>query len=150
MKKFILSLCVALMTGIASYAQVNGPFLKDDVQTSSVGFQVENKKLFLNYVNDGRDWFAISKPGSLVPNVDRYLNGALSGTRYVEVVTTNGTETRYAVGVEKTLVVGDIPMSNYKYSATLMLLTPGYGGVSFDALQWSRNGQVGLRLGFSF
>lgn len=128
-------------------AQVAGPFLNDEVTGKSVGFQVENNQLFVTYVNDGRDWFAVSKPGGVVPNLEKHFYGLFNGARYVEVVTTNGTETRYAVGVEKTVLNGLVPFTSKKYSVTLQLLTPGFGGQSFDALNWSRNGQVGLRVG---
>ena len=150
MKKLLVCFALLLMSLSSAHSQVAGPVLNDEVTGKSVGFQVENNQLFLNYVNDGRDWFAISKPGREVPNLDKHFYGLFNGARYVEVVTTNGTETRYAVGVEKTVMNGLVPFTNKKYSVTVQLLTPGFGGQSFDALSWSRNGQVGLRLGLGF
>lgn len=150
MKKFLYTIGLLVMSFSFAHAQVNGPVLKDEVEGKSVGFQVENNRLFLNYVNDGRDWFAVSKPGRLVPNLDKHFYGLLDGTRYVEVVTSNGTETRYAVGVEKAVLNGLIPTTNRKYTVILQLLTPGFGGQSFSAMDFSRNGQVGVRLGLDF
>lgn len=150
MKKFLLTLGLMLLPFSFAYAQVNGLVLKDEVEGKSVGVQVENNRLFLNYVNDGRDWFAITKPGRNVPNLDKHFYGLLDGARYVEVVTTNGSETRYAVGFEKAVLNGFVPTTNKKYTVILQLLTPGFGGQSFDAMNFSRNGQVGVRVGFDF
>lgn len=151
MKKLLLILSLLTLSLSPVMAQqVSGPVLKDEVEGKSVGLQVDSNRLFLNYVNDGKDWFAVSKPGREVPNLDKHLYGLFNGARYVEVVTTNGTETRYAVGVEKAVLNGYVPLTNKKYTMILQLLTPGFGGESFSAMNFSRNGQVGIRFGVDF
>ena len=47
---------------------------------------------FVNYANDGKDWFTITNPGKTIPNVENYAGGLFKGTRFVSVVATNGVE----------------------------------------------------------
>lgn len=150
MKKFIFAV-LAVFTATASFANgsVFGPVL-DDVKftTQSVGVQVQDKKLFFNYANDGkRDWFTVSQPGALVPNVQNYAGGLLKGTRFVSLVASNGKETRVSYGFEKEVLYGRLPLVHVPVTVIGQVFPTGFGGGSVSSLNLSNNWAWGVRVG---
>jgi hypothetical protein len=110
MKKFLVSM-VAVLAATSAFAAdpifgAKPPVKKTgvDFTSQSVGVQMQDNKFFVNYANDGKDWFTITNPGKVVPNVENYAGGLFKGTRFVSVVATNGVETRVSFGLEKQLV----------------------------------------------
>ncbi len=96
MKKFLVSM-VAVLAATSAFAAdpifgAKPPVKKAgvDFTSQSVGVQLQDNKFFVNYANDGKDWFTITNPGKVVPNVENYAGGLFKGTRFVSVVATNG------------------------------------------------------------
>ena len=152
MKKLIMTLAALLVTA-SSFANgtVNGPFLKDDgvkFTTQSVGVQVQDKKLFFNYANDGKnDWFTVSNPGSVVPNIENYAGGLFKGTRFVTVLATNGKDSRVSYGFEKQVLSGRLPLVQVPVTVIGQVFPSGFGGASLTSLSLSNNWSWGVRVG---
>ena len=119
-----------------------------DFTTQSVGVQMQDNKFFVNYANDGKDWFTITNPGKTIPNVENYAGGLLKGTRFVSVVATNGKETRVSYGFEKQLVKFDVPVIGTNAIVMGQVFPTGFGGGSFSNLNLSNNWAWGVRVGF--
>ena len=153
MNKFIMTLAALLVTA-SSFANgtVNGPFLKDDgvkFTTQSVGVQVQDQKLFVNYANDGKkDWFTITQPGAVVPYLENYAGGLLKGTKYVAVVATNGKESRVSYGFEKQVIYFRMPVTNVPVTVMGQVFPTGFGGASVSNLTLSKDWSWGVRVGF--
>ena len=152
MKKLILTL-VALVMGTSAFARpVFGPSIKKDdtkFTTQSVGFQVQEQKFFVNYANDGKkDWFTVSNPGPVVPNVENYAGGLLKGTRFVTVVATNGKESRISYGLEKQVLYGRCPITKVPVTVIGQVFPTGFGGGNTTSLNLSNNWSWGVRVGF--
>jgi hypothetical protein len=116
--------------------------------SQSVGVQMQDNKFFVNYANDGKDWFTITNPGKDVPNVENYAGGLFNGTRCVSVVATNGVETRVSFGLEKQLVKFDVPVIGTNATVMGQVFPTGFGGGSFSNLNLSNNWAWGVRVGF--
>ena len=154
MKKFLVSM-VAVLAATSSFAAdpifgAKPPVKKAgvDFTTQSVGVQLQDDKFFVNYANDGKDWFTITNPGKDVPNVENYDGGLFKGTRYVSVVATNGVETRVSFGLEKQLVKFDVPVIGTNATVMGQVFPTGFGGGSFSNLNLSNNWAWGVRVGF--
>lgn len=152
MKKLITTLA-ALLVAASSFANgpVSGPFLKDDgvkFTTQSVGVQVQDQKLFVNYANDGKkDWFTVSNPGAVVPNIENHVGGLLKGTRFVTVLATNGKESRVSYGFEKQVFSGRVPLVQVPVSVIGQVFPTGFGGSNLTSLSLSNNWSWGVRVG---
>ena len=152
MKKLIMTLA-ALLVAASSFANgtVNGPFLKDDgvkFTTQSVGLQVQDQKLFVNYANDGKkDWFTVSNPGSVVPNIENYAGGLFKGTRFVTVLATNAKESRVSYGLEKQVLSGRLPLVHVPVTVIGQVFPSGFGGGSLTSLSLSNSWSWGVRVG---
>ena len=155
MKKFLVSM-VAFLAATSAFAAdpifgpAKPPVKKSgvDFTTQSVGVQLQDNKFFVNYANDGKDWFTITNPGKTIPNVENYAGGLLKGTRYVSVVATNGTQTRVSYGFEKQLVKFDVPVVGTNATVMGQVFPSGFGGGSFNSLNVSKNWAWGVRIGF--
>jgi hypothetical protein len=153
MNKFILSIVAVMALAVNSFANgpVNGPFIKDDgvkFTTQSVGFQVNDKQLFVNYANDGKkDWFTVTQPGSTVPHLENYAGGLLKGTRYVAVVASNGKESRVSYGFEKQVIYFRMPVVNVPVTVLGQVFPTGFGGASVNNLTLSKDWSWGVRVG---
>ena len=154
MKKILLSIA-AILTATSAFAAdpifASKPPVKKagvDFTTQSVGVQVQDNKLFVNYANDGKDWFTITSPGKVVPNVENYVGGLLKGTKFVSVVATNGKETRVSYGFEKPLVKFDVPLVGTNAVVVGQVFPTGFGGGSLSNLNLSNNWAYGVRVGF--
>jgi hypothetical protein len=93
MKKFLVSM-IAVFAATSAFAAdpifgAKPPVKKSGVgfTSQSVGVQMQDNKFFVNYANDGKDWFTITNPGKDVPNVENYAGGLFKGTRFVSVLT---------------------------------------------------------------
>ena len=154
MKKFVLTV-VAIVAATSAFAAdpifgAKPPVKKAgvDFTTQSVGVQLQDNKFFVNYANDGKDWFAITNPGKTVPDVENYVGGLLKGTRFVSVVATNGKETRVSYGFEKQLVKFDVPVIGTNATVMGQVFPTGFGGGSLNSLNLSNNWAWGVRVGF--
>ena len=155
MKKFIFGI-LAAFTATASFANgsIFGPTTPPakkanvDFTTQSVGVQLQDNKFFVNYANDGKDWFTITNPGKTIPNVENYAGGLFKGTRFVSVVATNGVETRVSYGFEKQLVKFDVPVIGTNATVMGQVFPTGFGGGSLNSLNLSNNWAWGVRVGF--
>jgi len=154
MKKFLVSM-VAVLAATSAFAAdpifgAKPPVKKAgvDFTTQSVGVQLQDDKFFVNYANDGKDWFTITNPGKTIPNVENYAGGLLKGTRFVSVVATNGKETRVSYGFEKQLVKFDVPVIGTNATVMGQVFPTGFGGGSFSNLNLSNNWAWGVRVGF--
>ena len=154
MKKFLVSM-VAVLAATSAFAADpifgSKPPVKKagvDFTTQSVGVQMQDNKFFVNYANDGKDWFTITNPGKTVPNVENYVGGLLKGTRFVSVVATNGKETRVSYGFEKQLVTFDVPVIGTNAVVMGQVFPTGFGGGSLNSLNLSNNWAWGVRVGF--
>jgi hypothetical protein len=154
MKKFLVSM-VAIFAATSAFAAdpifgAKPPVKKSgvDFTTQSVGVQMQDNKFFVNYANDGKDWFTITNPGKVVPNVENYAGGLFKGTRFVSVVATNGVETRVSFGLEKQLVKFDVPVIGTNATVMGQVFPTGFGGGSFNSLNLSNNWAWGVRVGF--
>jgi len=154
MKKFLVSM-VAVLAATSAFAAdpifgAKPPVKKTgvDFTSQSVGVQMQDNKFFVNYANDGKDWFTITNPGKVVPNVENYAGGLFKGTRFVSVVATNGVETRVSFGLEKQLVKFDVPVIGTNATVMGQVFPTGFGGGSFNSLNLSNNWAWGVRVGF--
>ena len=154
MKKLMMTL-VAVLAATSAFAAdpifgPKPPVKKSgvDFTTQSVGVQMQDNKFFVNYANNGKDWFTITNPGKTVPNVENYAGGLFKGTRFVSVVATNGVETRVSFGLEKQLVKFDVPFVGTNATVMGQVFPTGFGGGSFQNLNLSNNWAYGLRVGF--
>ena len=154
MKKCLVSM-VAILAAASAFAadQIFGakPPVKKagvDFTTQSVGVQMQDNKFFVNYANDGKDWFTVTNPGKTIPNVENYVGGLLKGTRFVSVVATNGKETRVSYGFEKQLVKFDVPVIGTNATVLGQVFPTGFGGGSLNSLNLSNNWAWGVRVGF--
>jgi hypothetical protein len=154
MKKFLVSI-VAVLAATSAFAAdpifgVKPPVKKSgvDFTSQSVGVQMQDDKFFVNYANDGKDWFTVTNPGKTVPNVENYVGGLLKGTRFVSVVATNGKETRVSYGFEKQLVKFDVPVVGTNAVVVGQVFPTGFGGGSLSNLNLSNNWAWGVRVGF--
>jgi hypothetical protein len=154
MKNFLVSM-VAVLAATSAFAAdpifgAKPPVKKTgvDFTSQSVGVQMQDNKFFVNYANDGKDWFTITNPGKVVPNVENYAGGLLKGTRFVSVVATNGVETRVSFGLEKQLVKFDVPVIGTNATVMGQVFPTGFGGGSFNSLNLSNNWAWGVRVGF--
>jgi hypothetical protein len=154
MKKFLVSMVAVLAASSAFAADpifgAKPPVKKTgvDFTSQSVGVQMQDNKFFVNYANDGKDWFTITNPGKVVPNVENYAGGLFKGTRFVSVVATNGVETRVSFGLEKQLVKFDVPVIGTNATVMGQVFPTGFGGGSFNSLNLSNNWAWGVRVGF--
>ena len=154
MKKFLVSM-VAILAAASAFAAdpifgAKPPVKKAgvDFTTQSVGVQMQDNKFFVNYANDGKDWFTVTNPGKTIPNVENYVGGLLKGTRFVSVVATNGKETRVSYGFEKQLVKFDVPVIGTNATVLGQVFPTGFGGGSLNSLNLSNNWAWGVRVGF--
>jgi hypothetical protein len=154
MKKFLV-LMIAVFAATSAFAAdpifgAKPPVKKSGVgfTSQSVGVQMQDNKFFVNYANDGKDWFTITNPGKDVPNVENYAGGLFKGTRFVSVVATNGVETRVSFGLEKQLVKFDVPVIGTNATVMGQVFPTGFGGGSFSNLNLSNNWAYGVRVGF--
>ena len=154
MKKFFVSM-VAVLAATSAFAAdpifgAKPPVKKAgvDFTTQSVGVQLQDNKFFVNYANDGKDWFTVTNPGKTIPNVENYVGGLLKGTRFVSVVATNGKETRVSYGFEKQLVKFDVPVIGTNATVMGQVFPTGFGGGSLNSLNLSNNWAWGVRVGF--
>ncbi len=154
MKKFLVSM-VAIFAATSAFAAdpifgAKPPVKKAgvDFTTQSVGVQMQDNKFFVNYANDGKDWFTITNPGKTIPNVENYAGGLFKGTRFVSVVATNGVETRVSYGFEKQLVKFDVPVIGTNATVMGQVFPTGFGGGSLNSLNLSNNWAWGVRVGF--
>lgn len=154
MKKFLVSM-VAVLAATSAFAAdpifgAKPPVKKAgvDFTTQSVGVQLQDNKFFVNYANDGKDWFTITNPGKTIPNVENYAGGLFKGTRFVSVVATNGVETRVSYGFEKQLVKFDVPVIGTNATVMGQVFPTGFGGGSLNSLNLSNNWAWGVRVGF--
>jgi len=154
MKKFLVSM-VAVLAATSAFAAdpifgAKPPVKKAgvDFTTQSVGAQMQDNKFFVNYANDGKDWFTVTNPGKTIPNVENYVGGLLKGTRFVSVVATNGKETRVSYGFEKQLVKFDVPVIGTNATVLGQVFPTGFGGGSLNSLNLSNNWAWGVRVGF--
>jgi len=154
MKKFLVSM-VAVLAATSAFAAdpifgAKPPVKKTgvDFTSQSVGVQMQDNKFFVNYANDGKDWFTITNPGKVVPNVENYAGGLFKGTRFVSVVATNGVETRVSFGLEKQLVKFDVPVIGTNATVMGQVFPTGFGGGSFNSLNLSNNWAWGVRVGY--
>ena len=154
MKKFLVSM-VAVLAATSAFAAdpifgAKPPVKKAgvDFTTQSVGVQMQDNKFFVNYANDGKDWFTVTNPGKTIPNVENYVGGLLKGTRFVSVVATNGKETRVSYGFEKQLVKFDVPVIGTNAVVMGQVFPTGFGGGSLNSLNLSNNWAWGVRVGF--
>jgi hypothetical protein len=154
MKKFLV-LMIAVFAATSAFAAdpifgAKPPVKKSGVgfTSQSVGVQMQDNKFFVNYANDGKDWFTITNPGKDVPNVENYAGGLFKGTRFVSVVATNGVETRVSFGLEKQLVKFDVPVIGTNATVMGQVFPTGFGGGSFSNLNLSNNWAWGVRVGF--
>jgi hypothetical protein len=154
MKKFLVSM-VAVLAATSAFAAdpifgAKPPVKKAgvDFTTQSVGVQMQDNKFFVNYANDGKDWFTVTNPGKTIPNVENYVGGLLKGTRFVSVVATNGKETRVSYGFEKQLVKFDVPVIGTNATVMGQVFPTGFGGGSLNSLNLSNNWAWGVRVGF--
>jgi hypothetical protein len=154
MKKFLVLMIAVFATTSAFAADpifgAKPPVKKSGVgfTSQSVGVQMQDNKFFVNYANDGKDWFTITNPGKDVPNVENYAGGLFKGTRFVSVVATNGVETRVSFGLEKQLVKFDVPVIGTNATVMGQVFPTGFGGGSFSNLNLSNNWAWGVRVGF--
>jgi hypothetical protein len=154
MKKFLVSM-VAVLAATSAFAAdpifgAKPPVKKAgvDFTSQSVGVQLQDNKFFVNYANDGKDWFTITNPGKTIPNVENYAGGLFKGTRFVSVVATNGVETRVSYGFEKQLVKFDVPVIGTNATVMGQVFPTGFGGGSLNSLNLSNNWAWGVRVGF--
>ena len=106
------------------------------------------QKLFVNYANDGKkDWFTVSNPGSVVPNIENYAGGLFKGTRFVTVLATNGKESRVSYGLEKQVLSGRLPLVHVPVTVIGQVFPSGFGGGSLTSLSLSNNWSWGVRVG---
>ena len=154
MKKFFVSM-VAVLAATSAFASdpifgAKPPVKKSgvDFTSQSVGVQLQDNKFFVNYANDGKDWFTVTNPGKTIPNVENYVGGLLKGTRFVSVVATNGKETRVSYGFEKQLVKFDVPVIGTNATVMGQVFPTGFGGGSLNSLNLSNNWAWGVRVGF--
>jgi len=155
MKKFVFSV-VAILAATSAFAAdpifgAKPPVKKAgvDFTSQSVGVQLQEDKFFVNYANDGKDWFTITNPGKTIPNVENYVGGLLKGTRFVSVVATNGKETRVSYGFEKQVVKFDVPFIGTDAIVMAQVFPTGFGGGSLSNLNLSNNWAYGVRVGFN-
>lgn len=151
MNKFILSIVAVMALSVNSFANgpVFGPKL-DDVKftTQSVGLQVQDQKVFVNYANDGkRDWFTLSQPGPVVPKLQDYAGGLLKGTRFVTLVASNGKESRISYGFEKQVLYFREPVTKVPVTVMGQVFPTGFGGASTNNLTLSNDWSWGVRVG---
>ena len=152
MNKFILSIVAVMALSVASFAEtVYGPFISSPDKTGftkqSVGVQVDGNVLFVNYANDGKNLFAVSKTGPAVANANSYVGGLLKGLHYCTVVTSNSKETHVSYGFEKELVKFRTPVLGTRASLTGQVFPTGFGGPAVNSLKLSNNWAWGLRVG---
>lgn len=153
MNKFILSIAAVMALAVNSFANgpVNGPFIstadKTGFTTQSVGVQVDGNKLFVNYANDGKNLFAVSKTGPAVVNAGSYVGGLLKGLNYCTVVTSNSKETHVSYGFEKELVKFRTPVLGTRANLTGQVFPTGFGGPAVNSLKLSNSWAWGVRVG---
>lgn len=153
MNKFILSIVAVMALAVGSFANgpVYGPFIsspdKTGFTTQSVGVQVDGHKLFVNYANDGKNLFAISKTGPAVANAGSYVGGLLKGLNYCTVVTSNSKESHVSYGLEKELVKFRTPVLGTRANLVGQVFPTGFGGAAVNSLKLSNNWAWGVRVG---
>ena len=153
MNKFILSIIPVMAISVSVFANgpVNGPFISSADKTGftkqSVGFQVDGNRLYVNYANDGKNLFALSKTGGPVVNVGSYAGGLLKGLNYCTVVTSNSKESHISYGFEKELVKFRTPVLGTRANLTGQVFPTGFGGAAVNSLKLSRDWAWGLRVG---
>jgi hypothetical protein len=153
MNKFILSIIAVMAISVSVFANgpVNGPFISSADKTGftkqSVGFQVDGNRLYVNYANDGKNLFALSKTGGPVVNVGSYAGGLLKGLNYCTVVTSNSKESHISYGFEKELVKFRTPVLGTRANLTGQVFPTGFGGAAVNSLKLSRDWAWGLRVG---
>ena len=153
MNKFILSIIAVMAISVSVFANgpVNGPFIssadKTDFTKQSVGFQVDGNRLYVNYANDGKNLFALSKTGGPVVNVGSYAGGLLKGLNYCTVVTSNSKESHISYGFEKELVKFRTPVLGTRANLTGQVFPTGFGGASVNSLKLSKDWAWGVRVG---
>jgi hypothetical protein len=153
MNKFILSIIAVMAISVSVFANgpVNGPFIssadKTDFTKQSVGFQVDGNRLYVNYANDGKNLFAVSKTGGPVVNAGSYVGGLLKGLNYCTVVTSNSKESHISYGFEKELVKFRTPVLGTRANLTGQVFPTGFGGAAINSLKLSRDWAWGVRVG---
>ena len=153
MNKFILSIVAVMALTVNSFANgpVNGPFIrsadKTGFTTQSVGVQVDGNKLFVNYANDGKNLFAVSKTGPAVVNSGSYVGGLLKGLNYCTVVTSNSKESHISYGFEKELVKFRTPVLGTRANLVGQVFPTGFGGAAVNSLKLSNGWAWGVRVG---
>ena len=154
MKKFLVSM-VAVFAVTSAFAAdpifgAKPPVKKSgvDFTSQSVGVQLQDNKFFVNYANDGKDWFTITNPGKTIPNVENYAGGLLKGARFVSVVATNGVDLGGRRVFEKQLVKFDVPVVGTNATVMGQVFPTGFGGGSLNSLNLSKNWAWGVRIGF--
>ena len=153
MNKFILSIVAVMALAVGSFANgpVNGPFIssadKTGFTTQSFGVQVDGNKLFVNYANDGKNLFAISKTGPAVVNAESYVGGLLKGLNYCTVVTSNSKESHVSYGFEKELVKFRTPVLGTRANLVGQVFPTGFGGAAINSLKLSNGWAWGVRVG---
>ena len=142
---------MAISVSVFANGPVNGPFISSADKTGftkqSVGFQVDGNRLYVNYANDGKNLFALSKTGGPVVNVGSYAGGLLKGLNYCTVVTSNSKESHISYGFEKELVKFRTPVLGTRANLTGQVFPTGFGGAAVNSLKLSRDWAWGLRVG---
>jgi len=153
MNKFILSIAAVMALTVSSFANgpVYGPFIssadKTGFTTQSFGVQVDGNKLYVNYANDGKNLFAVSKTGPAVVGSGSYVGGLLKGLNYCTVVTSNSKESHISYGFEKELVKFRTPVLGTRANLTGQVFPTGFGGASVNSLKLSKDWAWGVRVG---
>jgi hypothetical protein len=153
MNKFILSIVAVMALTVTSFANgpVYGPFInsadKTGFTTQSFGVQVDGNKLYVNYANDGKNLFAVSKTGPAVVGTGSYVGGLLKGLNYCTVVTSNSKESHVSYGFEKELVKFRTPVLGTRANLTGQVFPTGFGGASVNSLKLSKDWAWGVRVG---
>ena len=122
-------------------------FLRTGFTTQSFGVQLDGNKLFVNYANDGKNLFAVSKTGPAVVNAGSYVGGLLKGLNYCTVVTSNSKEAHVSYGFEKELVKFRTPVLGTRANLTGQVFPTGFGGASVNSLKLSKDWAWGVRVG---
>lgn len=153
MNKFILSIVAVMALTVSSFANgpAYGPFIssadKTGFTTQSFGVQVDGNKLYVNYANDGKNLFAVSKTGPAVVGSGSYVGGLLKGLNYCTVVTSNSKESHVSYGFEKELVKFRTPVLGTRANLTGQVFPTGFGGASVNSLKLSKDWAWGVRVG---
>ena len=153
MNKFILSIIAVMAMSVSVFANgpVYGPFISSDDKTGftkqSLGFQVDGNRLYVNYANDGKNLFAVSKTGPAVVSAGSYVGGLFEGLFYCTVVTSNSKESHISYGFEKELVKFRTPVLGTRANLTGQVFPTGFGGAAVNSLKLSKDWAWGLRVG---